>query len=122
MTKLRRLPWVLETTGDSRSGLYAKMSRGEFPRPVPIGARSVAWQEKLVLAWVEQKIAAAKDYASITVNKAAAEIGIPPEELQPFVTSGALPVYQLGKHKLIKKPVWVAFRKTHEETLQGGAA
>ena len=122
MAKLRRLPWVLDTTGDSRSGLYAKMSRGEFPRPIPIGARSVAWQEDLVLAWVEERIAEAKDHASLLVNRAAEEIGVPPEKLQPFIDSGQLPTYQLGRHHLVKKYVLAAFQKKYAAKLHIEAA
>jgi prophage regulatory protein len=41
--RLLRLPDVLDATGESRSALYAKISKGLFPRPVKIGARASAW-------------------------------------------------------------------------------
>ncbi len=48
---------VVETrTGLSRSGLYAAIARNEFPKPVPIGAKSVAWIEAEVSAWMHEKI------------------------------------------------------------------
>lgn len=49
-TFLRR-PAVEARTGLSRSTLYALMSRGEFPRPVRIARRAVAWRESDLAAW-----------------------------------------------------------------------
>jgi prophage regulatory protein len=34
------------------------MSREEFPRPVPIGARSVGWVEHEIESWIKGRIAA----------------------------------------------------------------
>lgn len=122
MTKLRRLPWVLDTTGDSRSGLYAKMSRDEFPRPVPIGARSVAWREDAVLAWVEKRIADAVDQGLVEVYQAAEEAGIPSEDLEPFVESGELPTITIGKNVMIRRAVMADFQRKYATTLKGLAA
>lgn len=47
---------VEKRTGLSRSSLYAAMARNEFPKPVPIGAKSVAWVEAEVAAWMLEKI------------------------------------------------------------------
>jgi prophage regulatory protein len=56
-TKLIRLPRVREITGGmSKSGIYAAMTLGEFPRPVKIGKRAVAWVEAEVLAHVRSLI------------------------------------------------------------------
>lgn len=54
MTKLLRLKQVLAATGKSRSSIYADAS---FPKPISIGARSVAWLEDEVAAWVSERIA-----------------------------------------------------------------
>jgi len=54
--KLIRLPEVRQRVPLSRSMIYELMSRGEFPTPVSLGARSVAWIESEVDAWVETKI------------------------------------------------------------------
>ena len=54
MTKLLRLKQVLAATGKSRSSVYADPS---FPKPISIGARSVAWLEDEVAAWVSERIA-----------------------------------------------------------------
>lgn len=46
---LRRLA-VEDLTGLRRSSLYATIAAGLFPPPVAIGARSVGWPEREVLA------------------------------------------------------------------------
>jgi prophage regulatory protein len=53
VTKLVRLDAVKSITGRSRSRIYADP---EFPRPVKIGPRAVAWVEDEVRAWVEERI------------------------------------------------------------------
>lgn len=42
---------VEAATGLARSTIYERMSAGTFPKPVPIGARAVAWRESDVAAW-----------------------------------------------------------------------
>lgn len=39
-------------TGLSRSSIYLMMSRGEFPRPVKITVKAVAWPESMISAWL----------------------------------------------------------------------
>ena len=56
---LQRLPRVMETTGLKRASLYAKVKSGEFPKPVKIGARAVAWVSTDVERWVAQRIGGA---------------------------------------------------------------
>ncbi len=53
--KLLRRPEVEARTGLSRSTLYDWMKRGEFPVPVKLGARLVAWRESEVTAWLESR-------------------------------------------------------------------
>lgn len=53
-TLLRR-PEVEARTGLSRSTLYDWMKRGEFPQPVKLGTRLVAWRESDVTAWLESR-------------------------------------------------------------------
>jgi len=55
---LLRLPAVKEKTGLSRSSIYLFMSTGDFPAPVSLGARMVAWVEKEVDEWVSKRIKA----------------------------------------------------------------
>lgn len=50
---------VERRTGLSRSTLYEWMSRGEFPRPVRLGARRVAWRATDIATWIEARETAA---------------------------------------------------------------
>jgi prophage regulatory protein len=56
--RILRRPAVLEKVGESTSTIYDKMSRGEFPRPVKLGARAVGWIEEEVDHYIDQRIAA----------------------------------------------------------------
>lgn len=53
--RLLRRPEVEGCTGQSRSTLYDWMKRGEFPQPVKLGARLVAWHDSNVTAWLESR-------------------------------------------------------------------
>jgi prophage regulatory protein len=53
-TLLRR-PAVEARTGLSRSTLYDWMKRGEFPHPVKLGSRLVAWRESDVAVWLDSR-------------------------------------------------------------------
>ena len=57
--RLLRQPAVLAQTALKRSALYDKIRRGEFPRPISIGKRAVAWPESAVIAWINERIASA---------------------------------------------------------------
>ena len=51
-----RLPQVLARTGLSRSAIYAKVSAGEFPEPINLGACAVGWIEDEVLSWLTERV------------------------------------------------------------------
>ena len=53
--RLIRLPEVLRLTGHSRSNLYRKIQSSQFPEPVRLGPRSVAWRVSDVLAWIDTR-------------------------------------------------------------------
>ena len=53
--RLIRLPEVLRLTGLSRSTLYRKIKLSQFPEPVQLGPRSVAWRVSDILAWIENR-------------------------------------------------------------------
>ena len=57
-TLLRR-PDVETLTGLSRAWIYAAMARGEFPRPLRIGKRAVAWPKSAIDDWIEERKAEA---------------------------------------------------------------
>ena len=42
----------------SPSSLYAKIARGEFPKPIKLGANRVAWDEDDIDAWIDARAAA----------------------------------------------------------------
>lgn len=50
-----RRPAVEAATGLSRSSIYAMMDRGDFPRPVRIGKRAVAWSQSAIDAWLAER-------------------------------------------------------------------
>jgi len=60
---LLRRPKVEARTGYSRSTIYAMMEAGDFPRPVKLGPRAVAWVESEVDAWISARIQARDDAA-----------------------------------------------------------
>ena len=51
--KLLRLPQVKDLTGLSRATIYRYVDAGDFPRPVKLGTRAVAWHASDVAAWIE---------------------------------------------------------------------
>ncbi|AAV97122.1 AlpA family phage regulatory protein [Ruegeria pomeroyi] len=46
---------VEAVTGLSRSSIYAMMDAGDFPRPVRIGKRAVAWPQSAIEAWLANR-------------------------------------------------------------------
>lgn len=51
-----RLKQVKAVTGMSRSWIYEAIRRGEFPAPIALGARAVAWDSVAVAGWQEHRI------------------------------------------------------------------
>ena len=45
----------------SKSSIYRLMDAGDFPKQIPLGARSVAWVRSQVEDWCYQKIDSAQD-------------------------------------------------------------
>lgn len=57
--RLLRKPAVRQLLGDLPSSTFDDwVARGDFPRPVKIGRRAVAWSEREVQAWIEARKAA----------------------------------------------------------------
>jgi len=52
---LHRLPQVLQITGLSRSTLYRQVKLGQFPQPVKIGPRAIAWRETDLEKWLKSR-------------------------------------------------------------------
>ena len=56
--RLLRLSEVRARVPFSKSTLYAKIAAGEFPAPIALGVRAVAWSEESIDAWIASRIAA----------------------------------------------------------------
>ena len=52
-TEVIRRYEVLKLVPISVSGLYQKISDGQFPRPVKLGLRAVGWKKTEVLQYLE---------------------------------------------------------------------
>jgi len=48
---LLKLPTVMRETALGRSTIYAAIKAGEFPAPLRIGKRAVAWRSENLDAW-----------------------------------------------------------------------
>lgn len=59
-SQIIRLPEVKARTGLCRTAIYSAMQEGTFPKQIPIGSRSVGWDESEVSSWIENKIKAGK--------------------------------------------------------------
>jgi prophage regulatory protein len=51
-----RLKQVKEFVGLSKSSIYEFIKRGEFPAPVAIGPRAVAWPLNAIADWQAQQL------------------------------------------------------------------
>ncbi len=60
MESLLRATDVERITGLRKSKLYQLIAAGEFPKPIKLTERSVAWPESEVSGWVHAKIAASR--------------------------------------------------------------
>jgi prophage regulatory protein len=56
MSAILRLPSVKSKTGLGRSTIYVLISRGDFPKPISLGARAVGFLEHEIDAWVSARV------------------------------------------------------------------
>ncbi|MBU2982269.1 AlpA family transcriptional regulator [Lentibacter algarum] len=54
-TRVLRLPSVIASVGLSRSTIYAMMKDGEFPKPIKLSKRAVAWRENDIQNWLSDR-------------------------------------------------------------------
>ena len=59
-TKLLRLPQVKESTGLSKSSIYARIAEGTFPKQISIGPRLVVWVESDIQNWIAELVSSAR--------------------------------------------------------------
>lgn len=55
--KFLKLQAVMALTGLSRSSIYLAINQKSFPPQIPLGVRSVVWDEREILNWMESRIA-----------------------------------------------------------------
>lgn len=53
---VQRFPTVKARVGLSRSSIYLKISKGEFPRPISLGSRAVGWLVQDIDEWLSRQI------------------------------------------------------------------
>jgi prophage regulatory protein len=56
--RILRLSDVKRKTGLARSTIYKYIDAGTFPKPIPLGGRSVGWLESEVHEWITTRIKA----------------------------------------------------------------
>lgn len=59
--RLIRLKSLVDKVGLQKSAIYRRIAIGEFPKPVSLGGRSVAWLESDVDAWIREKVDASRE-------------------------------------------------------------
>ncbi len=57
LQKIMRIAAVVETTGIPKSSIWDKISRNEFPAPIPLGKKAVGWLESDLIEWQAARIA-----------------------------------------------------------------
>lgn len=62
-TTILRLPEVKTRTGLSRSSIYLRVRRGNFPKPIALGGRAVGWVEAEIEDWLNRQIEQSRDPA-----------------------------------------------------------
>jgi prophage regulatory protein len=56
--RILRLKTVADRSGLSRSTIYRRIPKGEFPAPVSLGGTSVGWRESAINTWIASRDAA----------------------------------------------------------------
>jgi prophage regulatory protein len=54
--RLLKRSQVAAKVGLERSAIYAKLQRGEFPKPIAIGRKSVRWLESDIDKWIAERV------------------------------------------------------------------
>jgi prophage regulatory protein len=54
-TILMRMPQVEAACGLKKSAIYQRIKTAEFPAPVSLGAKHVAWRSDHIAAWIASR-------------------------------------------------------------------
>ncbi|OHY79475.1 AlpA family transcriptional regulator [Marinobacter sp. AC-23] len=68
--RILRLKDVIEKTGLARSTIYKYLAAGTFPKPIPLGGRSVGWVDSEVHDWILDAVQE-RDYQRSLTSRAA---------------------------------------------------
>lgn len=60
MTQVIKLPEVQQIVKISKAKIYSEIKKGNFPKPIKLGDRCVAWVMSDVRLWLEQRIELSK--------------------------------------------------------------
>lgn len=55
LKRLLRLKQVEDSIGCKKSKIYQMVNQGDFPPPVKLGSRNVAWIEDEVQQWIDER-------------------------------------------------------------------
>ena len=55
ISRIMRLPEVMNTTGLGRSSIYAYVQKNVFPKPFKIGEKAIGWKADEVAAYIERR-------------------------------------------------------------------
>jgi|AntRauMinimDraft_4_1070384.scaffolds.fasta_scaffold07855_2 prophage regulatory protein len=64
--RILRLKDVIEKTGLARATVYKYIAAGTFPKPIPLGGRSVGWVDSEVHDWILDAVHARDHQRSLT--------------------------------------------------------
>jgi prophage regulatory protein len=56
LEELLRLPEVAKLVKKSRATIYLDMKRGDFPLPISLGRRAVAWRRSDLDVWLNTRL------------------------------------------------------------------
>jgi prophage regulatory protein len=51
------MPTIEAQTGLSKTEIYRRIRQGDFPAPIKLGARAVAWPSSAIEAWIASMVA-----------------------------------------------------------------
>jgi prophage regulatory protein len=66
-TTVLRLPEVMHRVGFSRSAIYKLVARKQFPKPINIGVRAVAWREDEIEQWLTDRTSDSRSEGELAV-------------------------------------------------------
>lgn len=51
---------VCKKTGFAKPTIFLKVRKGEFPKPIKLGARATGWLESDIDDWISERVAASR--------------------------------------------------------------